>query len=51
MDLRLKLDVEQAKALRDVLALSFNREPDATLAPVWDEVVDFLYNLECLQSA
>ena len=50
MDLRLKLDIEQAKALRDALALSLNREPDATLAPVWDEVIDFLYNLECLQS-
>lgn len=42
MYLLLNINVEQAMALRDVMALSFSRDPDATLAPVFDEILDFL---------
>ena len=48
MDLRLKLSPDEALALRDAMALSLSHRMDATLAPIWDEVVDFIHNYECL---
>ena len=48
MDLRLKLNPDEALALRDAMALSLNHRMDTTLAPIWDEVVDFIHNYECL---
>ena len=48
VDLRLKLSPDEALALRDAMALSLSHRMDATLAPIWDEVVDFIHNCECL---
>ena len=47
VDLRLKLNPDEAMALRDAMALSLSHSMDTTLAPIWDEVVDFIHNYEC----